>query len=90
MFLTLLHGEVVGFGLIERSSLFKNVASLGIYTFEPYRELGAGTANRTYAARVPAHRRTTCRGLPYYNHASKRTLERAGMYASSRLLHVTY
>jgi RimJ/RimL family protein N-acetyltransferase len=91
LFLTCRDGESVGFGVLARSHFCRNVASIGMFTSEPYRNQGVGTA--TIALLI-----TECRGRGlravagcwYYNHASKRTLERAGMVTGTRLLKIDY
>jgi GNAT superfamily N-acetyltransferase len=91
IFLTLRDGETVGFGILAHSALYDNVASIGMYTIEGHRRQGVGTA--TIALLIAACRRRGLRpvaGCWYYNHASKRTLERAGMYAPTRLLRIEY
>ena len=91
LFLTLRRDESVGFGLLERSALYEDVTSVGMYTIERCRRSGVGTA--TIALLIAECRRRGLRpvaGCWYYNHASKRTLERAGMYSSTRLLKVEY
>lgn len=83
--------EPVGFGLMEKSALYDDVASVGMYTIERYRRDGVGTA--TISLLIAECRRRGLRpvaGCWYYNHASKRTLERAGMHAPTRLLKIDY
>ncbi len=83
--------DPVGFGIIEVSTLTEGVASVGMFTVEAYRHQGVG-------AGIIAHLVDTCcvRGLRpvagcwYYNHNSKKTLERAGMVSQTRLLRVSY
>ena len=91
IYLTLRQGEPAGFGLIEKSALWDDVASLGVFTIEAARNSGAGTAtiSRLLAECQRANIRPLA-GCAYYNHASKRTLERAGMVAQSRLLRFSY
>ncbi|MEI7769434.1 MAG: GNAT family N-acetyltransferase [Chloroflexales bacterium] len=84
-------GEAVGFGIIDRSTLYADVASIGMYTVERARRTGVGTA--TIRALVAECRRAGLRpiaGCWYYNHRSKHTLEAAGMVSASRLLRVSY
>ena len=91
LFLTLRHDEPVGFGLLDVSALCADVASVGMFTMERYRRQGAGAA--TIALLIAECRRRGLRpvaGCWYYNHASKRTLERAGMHAPTRLLKIDY
>jgi RimJ/RimL family protein N-acetyltransferase len=91
LFVTMRMGEPVGFGIMERSKLYSDVASIGMFTIERFRREGIGTA--TISLLIEACRNRGLRpiaGCWYYNHRSKRTLERAGMYAASRLLKISY
>lgn len=91
LFVTLRDGEPVGFGVLVRSALYDDVASIGMFTIEQFRHQGVGTA--TISLLIEECRRRGLRpvaGCWYYNHLSKRTLERAGMYAPTRLLKVEY
>jgi hypothetical protein len=82
-----LDGELVALGVIERSVLFARQASIGMFTRESHRQRGIGASTIIYM-------RGVCRdegarpiaGCWYYNHASRRTLEAAGMTTSTRLL----
>lgn len=91
LFVTLHGDEPVGFGVLVRSSLYVDVASVGMFTVDRFRRQGVGTA--TIALLIEECRRDGLRpvaGCWYYNHLSKRTLERAGMYSPTRLLKVEY
>jgi GNAT superfamily N-acetyltransferase len=91
LFLTERDGGCVGFGLMVRSRFCRGVASIGMYTMERFRGMGVGTA--TIALLIDACRRQGVRpvaGCWYYNHLSKRTLERAGMVTQTRLLRIEY
>jgi RimJ/RimL family protein N-acetyltransferase len=91
VFVTLRAEEPVGFGILETSVLYEDVASIGMYTIERFRQAGVGTA--TIAMLIAECRRRSLRpvaGCWYYNHRSRRTLERAGMYSSTRLLKIDY
>ena len=84
-------GEPVGFGILTRSALYDDVASIGMVTIAAHRRQGVGTA--TIALLIDACRRRGLRavaGCWYYNHVSKRTLELAGMFSATRLLKVAY
>jgi RimJ/RimL family protein N-acetyltransferase len=91
LFVTLHGEEPVGFGLVEQSRLNQHVASVGMYTSERFRREGVGTETITLLI-AECHRRglRPVAGCWYYNHASKRTLERAGMFAPTRLLRIAY
>lgn len=91
LFATLRDEEPVGFGILVKSVLYEDVASIGMYTIERVRLAGVGTA--TIAMLIAECRRRSLRpvaGCWYYNHRSRRTLQRAGMYSSTRLLKVEY
>jgi GNAT superfamily N-acetyltransferase len=91
LFVTLRGEEPVGFGILVKSTLYEDVASIGMYTIECFRQAGVGTA--TIAMLIEECRRRSLRpvaGCWYYNHRSRRTLERAGMYSSTRLLKIDY
>jgi RimJ/RimL family protein N-acetyltransferase len=91
LFVTLQGEEPVGFGILVESSLYEDVASIGMYTIERFRQTGVGTA--TIAMLIEECRRRSLRpvaGCWYYNHRSRRTLQRAGMYSPTRLLKIDY
>jgi GNAT superfamily N-acetyltransferase len=91
IFLTLRGEETVGFGIAVKSALFDDVASVGMYTIEQFRGSGVGSA--TISSLVQSCRDQGIRpiaGCWYYNHFSKKTLERAGMFSGSRLLKIDY
>jgi GNAT superfamily N-acetyltransferase len=81
----------VAFGVLVKSKFYRDVASIGMYTIEPYRNSGAGTATIALLMEECAKRGLRAvAGCWYYNHASKRTLERAGMVTRTRLLRIEY
>jgi RimJ/RimL family protein N-acetyltransferase len=91
VFVTLRGEEPVGFGILEQSALYEDVASIGMYTIERFRQTGVGTATITML--IEECRRRSLRpvaGCWYYNHRSRRTLRRAGMYSPTRLLKIDY
>jgi RimJ/RimL family protein N-acetyltransferase len=91
LFVTLRGEEPVGFGVLVKSILYDDVASIGMYTIERFRQAGVGTA--TIAMLIEECRRRSLRpvaGCWYYNHRSRRTLQRAGMYSATRLLKIEY
>ena len=91
LFITSRDDTFVGIGVMIRSKFRPNVADIGMYTIEEFRNMGVGTATITFL-------RKKCRrdgqqvvaGCWYYNHLSKRTLEKAGMYSQTRLLKISY
>lgn len=91
LFLTLYREHLVGFGLLLKSALYDHVASIGMYTIERYRRTGVGTATISLLIQECHSRRLRpVAGCWYYNHRSKQTLERAGMYSQTRLLKIDY
>ena len=91
LFVTLDGEESVGFGILVKSALYEDVASIGMYSIERFRQAGVGTA--TIAMLIGECRQRSLRpvaGCWYYNHRSRRTLQRAGMYPSTRLLKIDY
>ena len=91
LFMTLRNGAVAGIGIGEVSAIYPDVASIGVFTVEQQRGAGVGTA--TIAMLIAAVRARGLRpvaGCWYYNHASKRTLERAGMVTATRLLKIEF
>jgi GNAT superfamily N-acetyltransferase len=91
LFLTLRGDEPVGFGLLEVSALYDDVASIGMYTIERHRRAGVGTETiALLLAECRSRGLHPVAGCWYYNHRSKRTLECAGMVAPARLLRISY
>ncbi|MBW3634656.1 MAG: GNAT family N-acetyltransferase [Chloroflexi bacterium] len=91
VFVTLRGEEPVGFGILIKSLLYDDVASIGMYTIERFRRAGVGAA--TIRMLMDECRRRSLRpvaGCSYYNHRSKQTLERAGMFSPTRLLKIDY
>ena len=91
LFVTLQGEEPVGFGVLVKSTLYEDVASIGMYTIERFRQTGVGTA--TIAMLIAECRRRSLRpvaGCWYYNHRSRQTLQRAGMHSATRLLKIDY
>lgn len=91
LFVTERAGLSVGFGVLAKSQFERSVASIGMFTLEPFRGAGVGAA--TIALLMSECSRRGVRavaGCWYYNHASKKTLERAGMTTKTRLLRVEY
>ena len=83
--------QCAGFGILEPSALYPDVASIGMFTLESARRQGVGTA--TIGFLIGECRRRGLRpiaGCWYYNHRSRQTLQRAGMFARSRLLRIEH
>jgi len=79
--------EIVSFGVIEKSKIYSNVASIGIYTVSDKRQCGIGR-NTLIQLKEICYKEdiVPIAGCWYYNHNSKRTLQSAGMIPQSRLL----
>jgi GNAT superfamily N-acetyltransferase len=91
VFMTIRRDRVVGFGVLVPSTLYQTVASIGMFTIPAFRGGGVGTA--TISLLMGECRRRGLRpvaGCWYFNHGSKRTLERAGMVSRSRLLKIDF
>ena len=82
-----LRDELVTIGIIEKGRILKQHASIGMFTKETHRQKGIGTATILYLKGVCREQNIVpLAGCGYDNHNSKKTLESAGMIASSRLL----
>jgi GNAT superfamily N-acetyltransferase len=91
LFLTLRLDNCVGFGILEQSRLYDDVASIGMFTIEEYRRMGVGIATLTMLIEECRQRGLRpIAGCTRDNHLSKKTLERAGMYSPTRLLKIGY
>jgi RimJ/RimL family protein N-acetyltransferase len=91
LFLTLLEKKCVAFGLMEKSVLLNGVASIGMFVAEDFRRKGAGTATiRLLIDECKKQNLRPIAGCWYYNHLSKKTLERAGMFTQTRLLKIEF
>jgi GNAT superfamily N-acetyltransferase len=91
LFIAYAGDQCAGFGILEPSALYPDVASIGMFTLESARRQGVGTA--TIGFLIGECRRRGLRpiaGCWYYNHRSRQTLERAGMFARSRLLRIEH
>jgi hypothetical protein len=89
LFITLRNGTPQAFGIREVSKLQEATASIGMFTPPTLRQQGAGAATiGLLIAGTRARGMVPIAGCWYYNHASKKTLERAGMATSTRLLKI--
>ena len=91
LFVTLRGEDPVRFGLLVKSVLYDDVASIGMYTIERFRRAGVGTV--MIRMLMDECRRRSLRavaGCSYDNHRSKQTLERAGMFSATRLLKIDF
>lgn len=91
LFLNRRGADLAGFGIRVHSAFYPNTASIGMFTVEQYRGTGAGSATIAHLiAKNWSEGIRSVAGCWYYNHRSKRTLERAGMYSPTRLLRIEY
>jgi hypothetical protein len=87
LYLGILGKEIVTIGVLEPSTLWPAVASIGMFTATQHRLQGRGAQMiRFLRATCHANGLQPVAGCWYYNHASKRTLEVAVMVTNTRLL----
>ena len=83
--------ECAGFGIIDPGRLCLGVGSCGMFTVEAQRRQGVGAAIIAYlGGRCAELELRPIAGCWYYNHRSKQTLEKAGMFSPTRLLKISY
>lgn len=83
--------DCVGFGIIEPGRLLPDVGSCGMFTVAEQRNQGIGPAIITHLiGRCAARGLRPIAGCWYYNHRSKKTLEKAGLFSQTRLLKISY
>jgi hypothetical protein len=83
--------EIVALGVIERSTMFPGQASIGMFTRESRRQQAIGTSTIVYLRRVcHAEGLRPIAGCWYFNHASRKTLEAAGMTTPTRMLRFSF
>lgn len=83
--------NVAAFGILERSKIVNNVASIGMYTNKNYRNRGVG--KRTLYEMILNCQKEgidPISGCWYFNHNSKKTLESIGFISGTRYLRVTF
>jgi RimJ/RimL family protein N-acetyltransferase len=91
LFLVLQGNECVAFGLASRSELLRDTASIGMFVIERFRQQGVGTATlRLLIDECQKQNSRPIAGCWYYNHLSKKTLEKAGMFTQTRLLKIDF
>ena len=84
-------GQLLGVGIIEWGRLLPQTASIGMFTGEEFRKQGVGRSIlRHLKTHCIAHGKMPVAGCWVHNHASKRTLEAAGMVTKTRLFRVTF
>jgi GNAT superfamily N-acetyltransferase len=91
LFLVLLEHDVIGFGLATKSVLLEAVASIGMFVIEGFRKQGMGTATlQLLVNECKRQKLQPVAGCWYYNHLSKKTLEKAGLFSQTRLLKIEF
>lgn len=91
LFLTNKGNECAGIGLLIQNNFCLGHADIGMFTAESFRHSGIGTATiRFLIQECRRQQKQPVAGCAYYNHLSKQTLEKAGMYAQTRLLKIGY
>lgn len=86
-----LRGAVVAIGVVERSQLLPDCASIGMMVAPEQRQQGIGTRMLRYLRSVCEEQGIRpVAGCGYDNVLSKRTLEAAGMVTATRLLRICY
>ncbi len=82
-----LNGETVGFGVVEYGTIAANTASIGMFVLEKYRQRGiAAKILKSLQLAVESKGCAARSGCWYYNHNSKKSMERAGAYSKTRLI----
>ncbi|MBE9914799.1 GNAT family N-acetyltransferase [Paenibacillus donghaensis] len=80
---------LLGVGVVEKNRILDGLASIGMFTNENYRNQGIG---KNIILKLKkwcySHQLEPICGCWYYNEASKRTLESAGMITKTRLLNI--
>ncbi len=80
---------IVSFGIIEKSKVYENIASIGVFTAKGFRQKGIGRNTVLFLKReCYQNKLRPIAGCWYYNHNSKKTLESAGMFTQTRLLKI--
>ena len=83
--------ELVGFGVYERGKLRKEFVSIGMYVIPVHRKQGMGTKILRRLQEIAiGDGLEPIAGCWVWNHASKKTLECAGMGAVARYLKVSF
>lgn len=79
--------ELIGFGVVEKGRILRDIASIGMYVLEEKRQMGyAKNILRQLSELVKKEGYIARSGCWYYNHNSLKSMEGAGAYSRSRLL----
>lgn len=82
-----LNGEIVGFGVIQYGRVLSDIASIGMFVCEEFRQQGIAAGILQGLKHISQE--NGCRvfsGCWYYNHNSKKSMESAGAYSKTRLI----
>ena len=91
LFLTLRQEQCVGYGIRVPGKICPFVASIGMLTKAEFRQQGVGsTTLRLLIEKCQQEGLHPVAGCSYYNHLSKKTLEKAGMFSQTRLLRIEF
>ena len=81
------NGVIIGFGIVEYGRVVKDIAAIGMYVCEEYRRQGlAGNILQGLKHMLQNKGFKAVSGCWYYNHNSKKSLEKAGAYCKTRLI----
>ncbi|MEM7128394.1 MAG: GNAT family N-acetyltransferase [Chloroflexota bacterium] len=91
LFITSKGDECAGLGVMIHNKFCLGYAAIGMFTVESFRNTGVGTATIRFLIQECKRQQTKpTAGCWYYNHFSKKTLEKAGMYSQARLLKIGF
>ncbi|MEM7539601.1 MAG: hypothetical protein AAF639_46020 [Chloroflexota bacterium] len=91
VYITYKAGACAGFGILIQCKYRPNLADIGMFTNQEFRYQGVGTATIRFLMReCQRNGWQIVAGCWYYNHFSKQTLEKAGLYSQTRLLKISY
>jgi len=85
------NNEVVGFGITENGRITKENVSIGMYVCKSFRKKGYGSSIlKSLGTMIVKQDKKPISGCWYYNHNSKKTIERAGGFTKTRLLRIYF
>lgn len=83
--------EIVSFGILEKSKFLEPYAGIGMFVLAEQRQKGFGADTLLQLKQeVYQMEKSPVAGCWYYNHNSKKTLEKAGMCTKTRLLNIHF
>lgn len=87
IYIAQIDNNIVGFGVIQYGRILKNIASIGMFVREEYRQQ-AIAANILQGLKSIANEKgcSAFSGCWYYNHNSKKSMESAGAYSKTRMV----